>query len=562
MKAVRVPGRSGSANQAEGESFRKVQLGSGAFMSDYETRQTPSRSLTGFDSHGNARALVRLVQCSQCSFPFKVPVTLPCGHSVCRACLPNAHRRENISYPNTADRMLGTHCPVEGCDEEHPIGDCCVDVCLSKVMESINAVVDSYRPASENTPTRLVEVRKEDDISDTDMDEKIREHVLLGGRLLSTFSMAEMGQLDYRAEVSYESMSQTGDNYQGLDTILLQQLRETTHKELDCHVCYNLMYDPVTTPCGHTFCRKCLTRVLDHASYCPVCRRGLPIPPSLERQASNVRLVSLLINLCPELVASRAEAVAAEERGILGDMDTSLFVCTLAFPKMPTFLHIFEPRYRLMIRRAMETNRQFGMLTYNGLATPQGDLGVTSFKEHGTMLYILNVHMMPDGRSMIETRGLYRFRVRGYGTLDGYTVGKVERVEDVSLAEEERIEAEEIVAAMPPPDSPMSTVNGRVSRTSSPDRSMNLDRFSTQQLLAIGLDFIQKMRAHSAPWLHQRIIEVHGGPPDDPATFPYWFASILPIVDDEKYQLLSTKSVRERLKIVVTWIHRIETQRS
>jgi Lon protease-like protein len=243
-------------------------------------------------------------------------------------------------------------------------------------------------------------------------------------------------------------------------------------------------------------------------------------------------------------------------------MDTSLFLCTLAFPKMPTFLHIFEPRYRLMIRRAMETNRQFGMLTYNGLGTPQGDLGVTTFKEYGTMLYILNVHMMPDGRSMVETRGLYRFRVRGHGTLDGYTVGKVERVEDVSLAEEERIEAEETVAAMSPLGSPMNEVNGRTRRTSSPGRSLNLDRFSTQQLLAIGLDFVQKMRAHSAPWLHQRIIEVHGGPPDDPATFPYWFASILPIVDDEKYQLLSTKSVRERLKIVVTWIRRIETQRS
>jgi Lon protease-like protein len=560
MKAARISRHSGSASRAKGEPFRKRQLVQGAFMTDDESRQTPLTGLTGLDPIGDARALVRLIQCSQCSLPFKVPVTLPCGHSVCRACLPNAHRRENISYPNTPDRMLGTHCPVAGCGEEHSVGDCCIDVCLSKVMESISGVVDSYRPVAENTPTRLVEVRIEDVMGETSVDEKIREQVLLGGRLLSTFTRAEMGQLDYHAEVS--SMSPTGDDHQELDRLLLDDLRETTQKELDCHVCYNLMYDPVTTPCGHTFCRKCLTRVLDHASYCPICRRGLAIPPSLERQASNIRLVSLLGNLCPELVAARAEAIAAEERGILGDMDTALFVCTLAFPKMPTFLHIFEPRYRLMIRRAMETNRQFGMLTYNGLGTPQGDLGVTPFKEYGTMLYILNIHMLPDGRSMIETKGLYRFRVIGHGTLDGYTVGKIERVEDISVAEEERIEAEEIVAAMPPPDSPMSSMTGRANRALSPDRCTDLDRFSTQQLLAIGLDFVQKMRAHSAPWLHQNIIQVHGGPPDDPATFPYWFASILPIVDDEKYQLLSTKSVRERLKIVVTWIRRIETQRS
>lgn len=561
MKAARISRRSGSTTRAEGESLTKVHLASGAFMSEDGASHTPPKTLTGLDSHGDARALVRLVQCSQCSLPFKVPVTLPCGHSVCRACLPKSHRREHISYPNTPDRMLGTHCPVEGCGEEHSSADCCVDVCLSKVMESIHAVVDSYRPESKNTPMRLVEFGQEEMVLDADMDEKMREETLLGGRLMSTFTMAEMGRLDYRAEVSYDSLSQTGDDYEELDKNLLHDLRETTHKELDCHVCYNLMCDPVTTPCGHTFCRKCLTRVLDHASYCPVCRRKLQIPPSLERQPSNARLVSLMSSLCPELVAQRAEAVVAEELGVLGDWDTSLFVCTLAFPRMPTFLHIFEPRYRLMIRRAMETNRQFGMLTYNGMGTPQGDLGVTQFKELGTMLHIINVHMMPDGRSMIETRGLYRFRVRAYGTLDGYTVGKIERVEDVSLADEERIEAEELIAAMAP-DSPMREPSERPRRIASPDSPFNLDRFSTQQLLAIGLDFVQKMRAHSAPWLHQRIIEVHGGPPDDAATFPYWFATILPIVDDEKYQLLATKSVRERLKIVVTWIRRIETQRS
>ncbi|QDS75741.1 hypothetical protein FKW77_008408 [Venturia effusa] len=460
--------------------------------------------------------------------------------------------------------MLGTFCPVEGCGEEHPVGDCCVDVCLSKVMESINAVVDSYQPAPENTPSHLTEVHHRELLSDTTPNEHSWEQVLFGGRLLSTFKMAQMGQLEYGAELRYESLSQSGDEYQGLDQSVLHDLRETTHKELDCLVCYNLMYDPVTTPCGHTCCRKCLTRVLDHASYCPVCRRSLHIPPSLDRQSSNLRLVALLNSLCPELVASRAEAIAAEELGVLGDLNTSLFICTLAFPEMPTFLHIFEPRYRLMIRRAMETNRQFGMLTYNASGEPQGDLGRTTFNEYGTMLYILNVHMLPDGRSMIETKGLYRFRVRAHGSVDGYTVGKVERVEDISLAEEERLEAEEIVAATGPADSPISETIRRRNRPSSDDTVTpeSLNRFSTQQLLVIGLDFVQKMRAHSAPWLHQRIIETYGGPPDNAATFPWWLASILPIVESEKYSLLQTNSVRQRLKIVVRWIHAIESHRS
>ena len=40
-----------------------------------------------------------------------------------------------------------------------------------------------------------------------------------------------------------------------------------------------------------------------------------------------------------------------------------IFVCTQAFPGIPCPLHIFEPRYRLMIRQCMESGmRQFGMV--------------------------------------------------------------------------------------------------------------------------------------------------------------------------------------------------------
>jgi Lon protease-like protein len=453
-------------------------------------------------------------------------------------------------------------CPIDGCGQEHPEADCSVDVSLSKVMESVYAVVESYRlMIPETTRTRVWGTWDKSAIMEgmSCVQEKPVDQVLHGGRLLSTFDLAQNGQLDYRSDAEYESRSAIGVD-RATDEELLACLRETAHKELDCHVCYNMMYDPVTTPCGHTFCRKCLARVLDHSTHCPMCRRALPIPPSLDRQASNIGLVRLLQSICPDLVAARAGAVEAEELGEMGQFDTRLFVCTLAFPSMPTFLHIFEPRYRLMIRRSLEGNRQFGMLMYNQLGLPQGDLGVVNFKEYGTMLQVLNVHMLPDGRSLVETRGLYRFRVRAHGTLDGYAVGRIERTEDVSLAEEERLEAEDILSSVPIVDSPMSGTDRQTSSASS-TRPDNINCLSTQQLLTVGLEFIQKMRAHSAPWLHQRIIEVHGGPPNDAALFPYWFASVIPIVDEEKYTLLQTTSVRERLKIVVCWIRRIETQR-
>jgi Lon protease-like protein len=43
-----------------------------------------------------------------------------------------------------------------------------------------------------------------------------------------------------------------------------------------------------------------------------------------------------------------------------------IFVCILALPNCGCPLHVFEPRYRLMMRRTIETeSRTFGMCTYD-----------------------------------------------------------------------------------------------------------------------------------------------------------------------------------------------------
>lgn len=46
-------------------------------------------------------------------------------------------------------------------------------------------------------------------------------------------------------------------------------------EDFECKLCYSLLFQPITTICGHTFCQECLERCLDHRVECPCCRAVL-----------------------------------------------------------------------------------------------------------------------------------------------------------------------------------------------------------------------------------------------------------------------------------------------
>ncbi|KAF2225614.1 PUA-like domain-containing protein [Elsinoe ampelina] len=541
VQATQSPSSDSGGHQSS-LAHAQAQAPAGLMQQDFQSHPEPSQA-SGLKAHEQARALVRLIQCPKCSKPFSTPVTLPCGRSVCRSCLPESHERERITWPDLPDRRRAVKCPFTTCGEEHTVADCSLDVVLTKVMDSVAEVVAKQNSLSDmqNITEHLSSDVMQYHSSQGEPGVAIRSH----GRLVATYNAAASGQLQYDVDISYESLTGNTDEDKTADDLVLAHLLDTCHRELDCQVCYNLMLDPVTTSCGHTLCRKCLVRSLDHSLHCPVCRRIVLIPPSLQSHPSNKTLGDLLDGLVPDLVAARREAITSEETTAMGEFDTPLFVVTLGFPGCPTFLRVFEPRYRLMLRRALEGNRTFGIVMYNQVNTPQGELGHSHFMQYGTLLRIENAQLMPDGTSIIETRGVSRFKILVAGTLDGYSVGRVERVEDVPLSEEEAIETQE--TSLPP--------------TAENDVEGLITRMSTQQLLDLGHDFIRRMQARSAPWLHEGILQAYGGPPDDASVFPYWFASILPINDVAKYQMLQTNSVRQRLKITARWIKLMESQR-
>ncbi|KAK7929644.1 hypothetical protein WMY93_006039 [Mugilogobius chulae] len=192
--------------------------------------------------------------------------------------------------------------------------------------------------------------------------------------------------------------------------------------DVECALCMRLFYEPVTTPCGHTFCKGCLERCLDHMPQCPLCKESLK-----EYLASrNYIVTTLLDTLIKRHLGDEYEErskVHQEETNELSDLtkNVPIFVCTMAYPTVPCPLHVFEPRYRLMIRRCMDTGtRQFGMC----INDPE-----KGFVDYGCMLLIRSVHFLPDGRSVVDTVGGKRFQVLSRGMKDGYCTANIEHLE-------------------------------------------------------------------------------------------------------------------------------------
>ena len=114
-----------------------------------------------------------------------------------------------------------------------------------------------------------------------------------------------------------------------------------------------------------------------------------------------------------------------------------IFICGLAYPGISFPLHVFEPRYRLMMRRCIEDgSRVFGMVMHTGNG---------SGSEFGTLVRIEDFQQLSDGRSRVDTIGTRRFKVLQYGEKDGYATGKVEYIEDnIELSTDEIAEISSI----------------------------------------------------------------------------------------------------------------------
>ncbi|ORZ39326.1 PUA-like domain-containing protein [Catenaria anguillulae PL171] len=337
---------------------------------------------------------------------------------------------------------------------------------------------------------------------------------------------------------------------------------------LTCPLCYHLLDDPITlSPCGHTACRACLLRTLDHSANarngqfrCFVCRKHLwGSYVAYLHHAPNATLERIMRVAFSDQVQARKDQLAQDElRASANDQDQSilhnvpLFVCNLAFPGQRVPLHIFEPRYRLMLRRitAPGGDRMFGMLHYT--RAPGGGAGIPT---HGTMMHVDHVDFLPDGRSLVETSGKFVFKLTDTSDVHtgdgGYLVARTA----------ERLEDSEYLAAADPVPGEVAQVAARLKDTFPhvlEEREALQTYVSVAQFarlcVAATHGFLSVVPPQFRAGARAQIGEAHV---DKPEWLGYWLTGTLPLPESVQYRLLEEPSPRRRLVLAVQWMEQV-----
>ena len=114
-------------------------------------------------------------------------------------------------------------------------------------------------------------------------------------------------------------------------------------------------------------------------------------------------------------------------------MELPLFpLHTVLFPGRPLPLHVFEQRYRDLLRDCLEGDRRFGVVAIRSGAEVGAAADLFSI---GTIAEIERVEELDDGRANIVTRGAERFRIATLLNGTSYLRAQAEPLADPPLTE-------------------------------------------------------------------------------------------------------------------------------
>ena len=118
---------------------------------------------------------------------------------------------------------------------------------------------------------------------------------------------------------------------------------------------------------------------------------------------------------------------------------------TVLFPYAVLPLHVFEPRYRTMMRAVLDGDQEFGVvLIERGSEVGGGDVRF----DVGTMAHVVSASELPDGRFALAAVGVHRFRVDRWLPEAPYPRAEITEIEEPPVTAEAAALLDPVVARL------------------------------------------------------------------------------------------------------------------
>ncbi|KAM3609284.1 uncharacterized protein V6R79_012347 [Siganus canaliculatus] len=137
---------------------------------------------------------------------------------------------------------------------------------------------------------------------------------------------------------------------------------QLTEDQLLCSICLEVFTDPVTTACGHNFCKTCITQHWDSNSrcHCPICKEFFSSRPELKVNTLISEMVAHFRQSAQQETSRSSEQQVSEPGAVLCDVCTgtklkalkSCLVCLVSYCQ--THLEPHLTRSRLKRHQLME----------------------------------------------------------------------------------------------------------------------------------------------------------------------------------------------------------------